>query len=189
MSIRAFALTLGGILGACGAHRSPPSPSAGGTQPSPGATASVVQQRAEPKAPIELAVTFDDLPRHGPLPAGQTHPVVLDRILETIRKHSLPPVTGFVNGLEVRTPEDRAALDRWLAAGNLVGSHTYSHASLREVTLASYLTEPGPPAALSSLPGMPILRTSERGRSPRRSRPSPSPSCRSRCHDPRDRPH
>jgi peptidoglycan/xylan/chitin deacetylase (PgdA/CDA1 family) len=51
-------------------------------------------------------------------------------------------VTGFLNGATVeRHPEDAAAIERWLAAGNRLGNHTYSHADLGRTDVASYLAD------------------------------------------------
>ena len=56
-----------------------------------------------------------------------------------------PPAAG--HGLPERArasrehPEDRAALERWLAAGNLLGNHTYSHLDLARVPLPEFYAD------------------------------------------------
>jgi peptidoglycan-N-acetylglucosamine deacetylase len=95
-----------------------------------------------PAAPIEVAITIDDLSR----PAFQADDVpagpIVEKLVSAFAAHHLPPVTGFLNGLRLREhPEDRAALERWLAAGNLLGNHTYSHLDLARVTLPEFYAD------------------------------------------------
>ena len=46
----------------------------------------------------QMAVTFDDLPAHGPMPPGMTRVEIAQSILETLKQERMPPVYGFVNG-------------------------------------------------------------------------------------------
>ncbi|XXF78906.1 polysaccharide deacetylase family protein [Myxococcaceae bacterium GXIMD 01537] len=97
---------------------------------------------APAKPPLEVALTFDDLPSHGPQVPGASRAAVIESINATLRKHGLPPVVGFVNGQKVaERPEERALLQAWLAGGNLLGNHTFSHADLGKVGLAAYLQD------------------------------------------------
>jgi len=90
----------------------------------------------------EVAVTFDDLPVHGPLPPGVDRVAVADRIIATLQRHGISGVYGFVNGKSVADdPSSEAVLRRWLAAGNRLGNHTYSHVDLNKVALADYLDD------------------------------------------------
>ena len=56
--------------------------------------------------------------------------------------HRLPAVYGFVNGKNV---DDDATteviLRRWLASGNALGNHSWSHPSLNEIALDDYLAD------------------------------------------------
>ena len=89
-----------------------------------------------------MAVTVDDLPVHGPLAPGIDRVQIADRLLEVFRGHRLPPVTGFVNGGRlVEEPASEAVLRHWVAAGNPLGNHTYSHISLLEASLEAYLAD------------------------------------------------
>lgn len=98
--------------------------------------------RAGRADPIEVAVTFDDLPSNGPLVPGETRRSIIDKIIATLRKHGISSVTGFVNGRRVlEQPGDVAALQEWLAAGDLLGDHTYSHADINAVGLQAYLDD------------------------------------------------
>jgi peptidoglycan-N-acetylglucosamine deacetylase len=97
---------------------------------------------APPQPPLEVALTFDDLPSHGPAFPGVTRMAVIASITATLRKHGVPSAVGYVNGqLVEKHPEDRAVLEAWLAAGNLLGNHTWSHVDLGQVGLAAYLQD------------------------------------------------
>ena len=96
----------------------------------------------EPDAPIEVAITVDDLSR--PAFQGDDEPAapVIEKLVTAFAAHHLPPVTGFLNGLQLRQhPADRAAVERWLAAGNLLGNHTYSHLDLARVSLPEFYAD------------------------------------------------
>ncbi|HVU50173.1 MAG TPA: subclass B3 metallo-beta-lactamase, partial [Polyangia bacterium] len=91
---------------------------------------------------VEVAVTVDDLPVHGPLPPGVDRAGLADRIIATLGRHGLRGVYGFVNGKSVADdPASEAVLWRWLAAGNRLGNHTYSHLDLNKATLGAYLDD------------------------------------------------
>lgn len=97
---------------------------------------------AAPKPPIEVALTFDDLPSHGPEFPGVSRMAVIESINATLRKHGVPSAVGYVNGqLVEQQPADRAVLEAWLQAGNLLGNHTWSHVDLGKVGLAAYLQD------------------------------------------------
>ncbi|HTO06763.1 MAG TPA: polysaccharide deacetylase family protein [Myxococcota bacterium] len=103
-----------------------------------GVRAVQVDHPAPSDAPIEVAVTVDDLPRMA-IPNSGSADVVLHRLVTAFQRHHLPPVTGFVNGKRLEEhPEDRAALREWLAAGNRIGNHTYSHPDLAKTSLAEF---------------------------------------------------
>ena len=94
---------------------------------------------AAPSVSQQVAFTFDDLPAHGDLPPGQTRLGVAESILRTLRDQHMPPVYGFVNAAKLeKIPEDSAVLKGWRAAGEPLGSHTYSHPSLNELTPAQF---------------------------------------------------
>jgi peptidoglycan/xylan/chitin deacetylase (PgdA/CDA1 family) len=91
---------------------------------------------------IEVALTIDDLPRHGPALAGKAPARIAETLLAAFRRHRIPEVYGFVNaGLLAKNPEDRAVLDAWLAAGHPLGNHTYTHADLHDVGVANFIRE------------------------------------------------
>jgi peptidoglycan/xylan/chitin deacetylase (PgdA/CDA1 family) len=87
----------------------------------------------------QLAITFDDLPAHGPLEPGQPRPAVVKSILATLTAEHLPPTYGFVNGFRIaRFPYQVEILRAWRDAGNPLGNHTWSHPELDKRTAAQY---------------------------------------------------
>jgi peptidoglycan/xylan/chitin deacetylase (PgdA/CDA1 family) len=96
----------------------------------------------ESNAPIEVAITVDDLTRM-PFPSDAVPgEPVLHTLVAAFERHHLPPVTGFVNGRRLEEhPEDRAALASWVHAGNLLGNHTYSHLDLARVPLPVFYAD------------------------------------------------
>ncbi len=84
-------------------------------------------------APIEMAITFDDLPAAGPDVPGMSRLRIHREILAALRKHGVPQVYGFVNGKGAEHPDGRAALEAWVAAGYPLGNHTYSHSTPKEL--------------------------------------------------------
>jgi peptidoglycan/xylan/chitin deacetylase (PgdA/CDA1 family) len=87
----------------------------------------------------EVALTFDDLPAHGPLPPGITRVEVAKSIIATLKAANAPQVCGFINAAKLeQVPEDRAVLEEWRAAGYLLGNHTYSHMSLTDSTVEEF---------------------------------------------------
>ncbi len=79
----------------------------------------------------EVALTFDDLPRHAKLPPGLTRAQVIESILKSLRAGDAPRVYGFVNGRKLEDePSEIEVLRLWLAAGYPLGNHSYSHMDL-----------------------------------------------------------
>lgn len=97
---------------------------------------------AKPSDPIEVAITVDDLPRHGGDMPGVSRVALHEKMLAVFADHRMPPVYGFINarGLEGHA-EDEQALVKWLAAGNRLGNHTYSHIDGAKASLAEFLAD------------------------------------------------
>jgi peptidoglycan/xylan/chitin deacetylase (PgdA/CDA1 family) len=88
----------------------------------------------------QIAFTFDDLPAHGPLPPHETRMDVANKVIEALKKAKLPPVYGFVNGVRVQEdPSTGAVLSAWLAGGNPLGNHTWSHPNLNQISLEKFI--------------------------------------------------
>jgi peptidoglycan/xylan/chitin deacetylase (PgdA/CDA1 family) len=87
----------------------------------------------------EVAITFDDLPTHGPLPNGTTRTEIARRILATLQDAKAPEVYGFVNAERLeKNPADIEVLKLWREAGQPLGNHTYSHMNFNENSVASF---------------------------------------------------
>lgn len=79
----------------------------------------------------EVALTFDDLPAHGPLPPGVTREDVAKIIIKDIQSAQSPPVFGFVNAKRIEEdPSTAQVLQLWRDAGYPLGNHTFSHMDL-----------------------------------------------------------
>ena len=90
-------------------------------------------------APPQVALTFDDLPATGELPPGLSRLAIAQSILTTLKAEKLPPVFGFVNGIGVtEDPATLAVLHAWRSAGEPLGSHTFSHVDLEQLTAAAF---------------------------------------------------
>lgn len=90
----------------------------------------------------KIAITIDDLPVHGPMPRGMTAVEVNRQMVRAIQQAGIAGVTVFINGhwLE-KEPESAAALQAWEDAGIAVGSHSWSHPNLNNVTVERYKDE------------------------------------------------
>jgi peptidoglycan/xylan/chitin deacetylase (PgdA/CDA1 family) len=95
-----------------------------------------------PAAPAEVrvAVTVDDLPRHGPEAPGQDRLALHRALLASLNGHHVPRVYGFVNAGRAQ-PGDRAALEAWVAAGYPLGNHTAHHPEIGKVGIEAYLAD------------------------------------------------
>ncbi len=83
----------------------------------------------------QMAITFDDLPSHGEKPPAITRLEIAQSILDTIHREHLPPVYGFINAAKVQgDPASESVLKAWRDAGQPLGSHTWSHPNLDEIT-------------------------------------------------------
>ena len=87
----------------------------------------------DPRGPEthEVALTFDDLPAHGPLPDGLTRTDIINSIIHALKAAHAPATYGFVNAEtteKVKGTEE--VLRLWREAGFPLGNHTYSHMDL-----------------------------------------------------------
>lgn len=82
---------------------------------------------------FDIAITADDLPAHGTLPAGMRWDGIAQSYVGTLRAHGVPAVWGFVNAKRIdENPASEAALDVWRKAGYPLGNHTWSHMGLSQ---------------------------------------------------------
>ena len=89
----------------------------------------------------EVALTFDDLPLHGPIPAGETPQSVGHGVIAALTRAHVPAY-GFVNARwTADQPDTIAVLKEWRAAGLPLGNHTWSHRHLSEMTIPEFEDE------------------------------------------------
>ena len=88
------------------------------------------------------AITFDDLPLNGTLAPGVTRLGIVKDVVAILKERHVPAVYGFVvaKGLE-NEPDGADALEAWVAGGQHVGNHSYSHFDLSKVTSDTYLAD------------------------------------------------
>jgi len=92
-----------------------------------------------PSADPEVALTFDDLPSHGPLPKGLSRVDIINRIIAALKAADAPPIYGFINAKRlVDEPESEPVLQLWRDAGFMLGNHTYSHMDLDTNSLEAF---------------------------------------------------
>ncbi|WP_044563207.1 polysaccharide deacetylase family protein [Azospirillum sp. B4] len=93
-----------------------------------------------PVAPMDVALTMDDLPVHGPLPPGLTRAEVAHRVLAAFKAAGVAEVYGFVNAKGLVDEGDDAAqvLDLWRKAGYPLGNHVYAHDDLHGRDVAAF---------------------------------------------------
>lgn len=91
---------------------------------------------------IKVALTIDDLPKHGEAVSPYGHLSINHMILDSRKKFSLPSICGFVNGhLLNDNPEGLEVLKQWVEGGCFLGNHTYSHFYLNEKTSQEYIAD------------------------------------------------
>ena len=87
----------------------------------------------------EVALTFDDLPSHGPLPPGLTRVDIIRSIIAALRAAQAPRPYGFINAAKLKDdPDNQLVLQLWRDAGFPLGNHTLSHMDLNANSLESF---------------------------------------------------
>jgi peptidoglycan-N-acetylglucosamine deacetylase len=87
----------------------------------------------------QIAFTWDDLPAHSALPQGETRVQIGQKIIAAMKEVHMPPVYGFVNGVQLeREPDSAPMLKEWRDAGLFLGNHTWSHMNLNTNSLADW---------------------------------------------------
>jgi peptidoglycan/xylan/chitin deacetylase (PgdA/CDA1 family) len=87
----------------------------------------------------QIAFTWDDVPAHSALPAGETRVEIAHKLIAAMSDAHMPPVYGFVNGVQTeREPLSTPVLQIWRDAGLSLGNHTWSHPNLNTSALADW---------------------------------------------------
>lgn len=88
-----------------------------------------------------IALTFDDIPVHGPLPPGETRVGIIRKITASL-KRAEAPAFGFLNaGFGGDDLVATAAITAWRAAALPLGSHGYSHCDLDRVGVTAFAAD------------------------------------------------
>lgn len=105
---------------------------------------------------FDIAITVDDLPAHGSLPADMTRADIANKTLAALKAHGVPQAYGFVNAVRIeQEPSSAAVLDIWRKAGFPLGNHTYSHPNIRQIGADAFLAdlEKGEPLVAQHMQG------------------------------------
>lgn len=90
----------------------------------------------------QVALTFDDLPIHGPLPEGMTRSFIARSITKALVDGKAPKVYGMINAKGVADdPADAEFYRIWTEAGFPLGNHTFSHLDLHRAGIAEFQKE------------------------------------------------
>jgi len=89
-----------------------------------------------------VALTFDDLPAAGSLPAGENRAKIAAALAAELKARHLKGTYGFVNAVKLENdPDAQHALRIWVDAGMNIGNHTWSHISLTANTAEAFERE------------------------------------------------
>lgn len=101
-----------------------------------------VKKQARLKAHPVVALTFDDMPAAGDLEPNDTRVRIATALSSVLKAHGLKGVYGFVNASDMEGDSDaQEALRIWVRSGMNIGSHTWSHPSLSDVTAEAYIQD------------------------------------------------
>ena len=90
----------------------------------------------------QVAITFDDLPAHGVLPAGMTRVEIAEQLIAAAKAAGVPPIPGMVNAaLIAGEPASEPVLKIWREAGFPLGNHTFSHPNLATTSAEVFVTD------------------------------------------------
>jgi peptidoglycan/xylan/chitin deacetylase (PgdA/CDA1 family) len=90
------------------------------------------------KHPV-VALTFDDLPAAGDLPAGDKRSRIATALTAELNTNHLTGTYGFVNAVKLENdPDAQQALHIWVDAGMNIGNHTWSHPSINNGSVEDF---------------------------------------------------
>lgn len=93
-------------------------------------------------APMQVAVTVDDLPFRAPNLSWAGMMAIEREIAGTLKRSGVGEAYGFVIGVDTKTfPGSDTALKDWLAEGYPLGNHTYRHLCLSAVSAPDFIAD------------------------------------------------
>ena len=119
----------------------------------PGNHAGILEAARADPGMKRIALSFDDAPRGPGAFLGEDERA--ERLIETLKAAGAEQVAFFVNpGRISRGDGDETRLARYVAAGHVLGNHSFSHIKLSRTSAADYLADIDKAAAwLSGRPG------------------------------------
>jgi peptidoglycan-N-acetylglucosamine deacetylase len=116
-----------------------PAPGARAPRAEAGATARNPKVAAKPREAIKVAISVDDMPGGGFEVRGYTHTQMVKDLISALRAHRVPEAGGFIVGGMLEGHAERAqALEAWVQAGFVVGSHSYTHPRIADLGVERY---------------------------------------------------
>jgi peptidoglycan-N-acetylglucosamine deacetylase len=107
-----------------------------------GISPAIALSRAAAKPSVSVALTFDDLPSHGPLQSGETRLSIVNAIVKALKQAKVKEAYGFVAGsFGSGNPQSPLVLKAWRAAGYPLGNHSWTHANLDNVSADWFLND------------------------------------------------
>lgn len=103
------------------------------------ATPDRTMRAADPRPAI--ALTFDDIPAHGPLPPGQTRADVIRSIITALKSAKAPAFGFYTAGFGLDDPTSAEATTLWRRGGFPLGNHGYSHQDLAAIGAAAFIAD------------------------------------------------
>ncbi len=92
--------------------------------------------------PIQVALTFDDLPYVWDTPpTGYSNKKLIQDLINTLAKHKISGAFAFVNGGKTSDPASKEILDLWAESGHFFGNHTLNHGDLNLISSTEYISE------------------------------------------------
>ena len=89
-----------------------------------------------------IALTFDDLPMAGSMPAGDTRSRIATTLAAELKANHLKGTYGFVNAANLEnSPDAQQSLRIWTKAGMNIGNHTWSHPSINSGSVEEFERE------------------------------------------------
>lgn len=91
---------------------------------------------------IDVAITVDDLPSNGDIPASTDKAHIEKKMMSIFKKHHITGIYGLINGkMTEMNFNDSRILSDWVTDGQLLGNHTYHHLDLAKVSSSEFIND------------------------------------------------